>query len=203
MQTAVPASTKKAGSFALPIVFVLWLSLACTGMTALWLYSAAPGRDTRPPGQWPGSSTLQRSSGASTLVMFVHPKCPCSRASISELAVLLAHSGGHLHAQIVFLKPLGEEDSWTHTDLSRAASELPGTSVLNDLEGREAKLFHAAVSGETLVYDTLGILRFHGGITGARGHVGDNAGCSSVEAYANTGAVPLSKTPVFGCPLFN
>jgi hypothetical protein len=135
--------------------------------------------------------------------MFVHPKCPCSRASISELAVLLAHSAGNLHAQVIFLKPQGKEDAWTHTDLWYAASELPATVVISDLGGREADIFHAAVSGETAVYDAAGNLRFHGGITGARGHVGDNAGCSAVQSYANAGATPLARTPVFGCPLFS
>jgi hypothetical protein len=172
-------------------------------MAALWLYSATAGKEGNPPDRWPASSTLQRTPGASTLVMFVHPKCPCSRASISELAVLLAHSGGHLHAQVVFLKPPGEKDSWIHTGLWRAASELPGTAVSDDLDGRETELFHAAVSGEALVYDASGNLRFQGGVTGARGHIGDNAGCSAVESYANTGIIPLAKTPVFGCPLFS
>jgi hypothetical protein len=100
-------------------------------------------------------------------------------------------------------KPPGKADSWIHTDLWHAASDLPGTVVISDLGGREADLFRAAISGETVVYDAAGDLRFHGGITGARGHAGDNAGCSAVESYANMGAAPLAQTPVFGCPLFN
>jgi hypothetical protein len=90
MQVAVPAVPEKAGSLALPIVFILSLSLACAGMAALWLYSITAGKEGAPPGRWPESSSLQRTPGASTLVMFVHPRCPCSHASISELAVLLA-----------------------------------------------------------------------------------------------------------------
>jgi hypothetical protein len=62
-----------------------------------------------------------------------------------------------------------------------------------------------AVIGKLTIQSVLaaGDLRFHGGITGARGHAEDNAGCSAVESYANTGAAPLAQTPVFGCPLFN
>ena len=95
----------------------------------------------------------------------------------------------------------GKADSWIHT--WHAASDLPGTAVISDLGGREVDLFRAAISGETVVYDAAGDLRFHGGITGARGHAGDNAGCSAVESYANTGAAPLAQTSVFGCPIFN
>jgi hypothetical protein len=203
MQTAVLAQQKRAGPKALPAVFILWLSLVCAGMVALWLYSTTPGKDGEPPARWPTSSSLQRRAEASTLLMFVHPKCPCSRASIAGLAALLAHSGGRLCAKVIFLQPPGETDSWVHTGLWHAASELPGTEIISDPDSRETKLFHAAVSGETLVYDVSGHLRFHGGITVARGHIGDNAGCSAIECYANTGTLPLSRTPAFGCPLFS
>jgi hypothetical protein len=157
------------------------------GLAGLWLYSGTPGKEGTPPDAWPSSSSLRPTLGASTLVMFLHPQCPCSRASIYELAILLAHSSGHLRAEVVFLKPPGREDSWTHTDLWQDASKLPATVTISDLGGREAALFKATTSGETVVHDTAGKLRFHGGITGARGHIGDNAGCSAIEVYANAG----------------
>jgi hypothetical protein len=122
---------------------------------------------------------------------------------VDVVELVKVSSSGHLRAQVIFLKPPGKEDSWVHTDLWRAASELPGTVVISDLYGREADLFHAVVSGETMVYDAAGNLRFHGGITGARGHAGDNVGCTAVESYAKTGAAHLAHTAVFGCPLFN
>jgi hypothetical protein len=188
---------------ALTIVFLSWLSLAFLGMAGLWRYSTAPGEDGSPPARWPASSTLRRAPRTSTLLMFVHPKCPCSRASIGELAVLLAHSAGRLQAQVVFLQPHGKADSWIQSDLWQAASKLPGTMVISDLDGREAEIFQATVSGDTAVYDAAGNLKFHGGITGARGHRGDNPGRAAVASYANNGASPLARTPVFGCPLFN
>jgi hypothetical protein len=127
MQVVASAKQKEKRTHALAIAFILWLSLACAGIASLWLYSAAPGKDGSPPDRWPLSSSLRRAPEASTLVMFVHPKCPCSRASISELAVLLAHSAGNLHAQVIFLKPQGKEDAWTHTDLWYAASAVSQT----------------------------------------------------------------------------
>lgn len=172
-------------------------------MAALWLYSSTPGRQGAPPSQWPIASTLNRVSGRLTLVMFLHPKCPCSQASLSELNAILAHSSGRLHADVVFLRPPGEPESWTRTVLWRTAAALPETSLINDPAGREARLFQAFVSGETLVYDSSGKLRFQGGITDGRGHAGDNPGFYSIEAYINTGTISLARTPVFGCPLFN
>jgi hypothetical protein len=185
------------------IAFTLWLALLFAGFGALWVYSSTPGRPGTPPTQWPVSSSLKRISNQSTLVMFVHPKCPCSQASINELGIILAHSSRRVQTDVVFLRPAGESESWVHTALWRTASALPQTSPISDPEGREAQLFQAFVSGETLLYDSSGNLRFHGGITDGRGHEGDNPGCSSIQAYLNTGTAPLARAPVFGCPLFN
>ena len=90
----------------------------------------------------------------------------------------------------------------SHPICGRTPSKLPATVAISDLGGREAALFKATTSGETVVYDTAGKLGFHGGITGARGHIGDNAGCFAIEAYANAGFTATTRTRVFGCPLF-
>jgi hypothetical protein len=39
--------------------------------------------------------------------MAIHPHCPCSRASIGELSILMAHSRGRLAAFVVFVEPPG------------------------------------------------------------------------------------------------
>ena len=41
-----------------------------------------------------------------------------------------------------------------------------------------------------------------GGITGSRGHVGDNAGQAALIDLLGRGAADRSRTSVFGCPLF-
>jgi hypothetical protein len=51
------------------------------------------------------------------------------------------------------------------------------------------------------VYDTTGILEFHGGITDGRGHEGDNDGMLAVLAIGRDEKSPVSKTPVYGCSL--
>ena len=185
------------------LVFGLWIAITFVGLAALMVYSSTPGRQGAPPFQWPPSSALRLAPDRSTLVMFLHPKCPCSQASLSELSTILAHSAGRLHVDVVFLRPSAQPESWTSTASWRSAVTLPETSSTNDPAGREARLFHVFVSGETLVYDRSGNLQFHGGITGSRGHAGDNPGCSSIQTYLNTGKVLVARTPVFGCPLFD
>jgi hypothetical protein len=70
-----------------------------------------------------------------------------------------------------------------------------------DEGGREARRFGASVSGQTVVYDQGGRLRFAGGITGARGHAGDNAGRRQVMRQLASSAGAGGATPVFGCEL--
>ena len=50
----------------------------------------------------------------------------------------------------------------------------------------------AITSGQTLLYDTKGHLVFSGGITGGRGHEGDNTGRESIEKYLQTGKTIVS-----------
>jgi hypothetical protein len=72
--------------------------------------------------------------------------------------------------------------------------------VESDAGGSIAGQFHANTSGEVFVYDRRGKLRFHGGITAARGHAGDNLGESAVIAIASGEKSYVERSPIFGCP---
>jgi hypothetical protein len=89
------------------------------------------------------------------------------------------------------------------TELWNTASRLPGATVLRDDEGIEARRFGAMTSGQTLLYDGGGRLVFSGGITGARGHAGENAGRNAVIALLNGRPAGQDETWVFGCSLFS
>ncbi len=172
------------------------------GMGILWRYSLTPGVAGTPPALWPAQSRLTRKAGALTLVMVVHPHCSCSRASIEELAALMAQARGQLDATVIFLEPLGFNDRWTKTDLWQSARAIQRVSAMID-DGREARLFGAATSGQTMVYGRNGRLLFSGGITAARGHYGDNAGASAIAALLEQPAPHNGgKTAVYGCALF-
>jgi hypothetical protein len=181
---------------------VLWLFAVSTGLWILWGYENTPGVSAEPPALWPADSRIPRSHERATLVMLAHPRCPCTRATIGELASLMAHSQGRLTAYVLFLKPEGFSDDWEKTDLWQSAASIPGVTAIVDDGGAEAQRFHSATSGQTVLYDAAGRLLFSGGITSARGHSGDNAGRSAIESLVNTGAADRAETLVFGCPLF-
>lgn len=178
-----------------------WLALVVGGSAVLLIHSQTPGEAGGPPERWPAASGIARGSQRPTLVMFAHPKCPCTRASMEELAELMARSQGLVDARVVFFKPEEAGENWALTDTWKSAAAIPGVTVQTDIDGREAALFQAATSGQVVLYDARGQLLFQGGITEARGHAGDNEGLAAILDLLQHGKTPLSTSPVYGCPI--
>ena len=135
--------------------------------------------------------------------MMAHPKCPCTRATVGELALLMAHTQGRVTAHVLLIKPRGAPDNWEKTDLWYSAARIPGVHVLTDTDGIEAGRFHATTSSQTMLYDKDARLLFSGGITASRGHSGDNTGRSAIVLLLMQGESEQTETLVFGCPLFD
>jgi hypothetical protein len=188
----------------LAVVFAsAWVAALVLGQRVLLNYDYAAGAEATAPAKWPNSSKISRRAGAPVIVVVAHPRCPCTRATIEELAVLMAHVRERATAAVVFVRPDGLPEDWEKTDLWRSAERIPGVSVWSDPSGVEASLLGAQASGQTLVYDAAGMLRFSGGITAFRGHSGDNAGRSAIESLVRTGSAFTSHTSVYGCSLHN
>ena len=186
-----------------PVLGAIWLSAAAAGLWVLWRYDNTPGEAAHAPEQWPALTTLARATDRPTLVMLAHPHCTCTRASLGELAEAIARARTPPKTYILFMVPTRFGDGWEQTDLWRTAAGLPGVTVVRDDDGRAARHFGAATSGQTLLYDVHGELVFSGGITGARAHAGDNLGRQSLVALLNRESPPKRGTSVFGCPLFH
>jgi hypothetical protein len=182
-------------------IAAIWLLVVLTGSLLMAQYSQTAGAAGTPPAQWPETSRAHRAPGQSSLVLFLHPRCPCSRATLGELEQLMAHCQGLFSAQVWFIQPEGMAEDWVKSDLWRTAAAIPGVQVAVDHEGAEARLFQAVTSGQTLLYDASGGLKFQGGITLARGHAGDNPGRDFIESLLKQKITHATSTPVFGCAL--
>jgi hypothetical protein len=180
---------------------LLWAVTLIVGSVAMLNYENAPGQDERAPAHWSAENRIQRDSNCPMLIMFAHPRCPCTRASIGELALIMARCQGRVTAKVIFFKPRGFPEDWAETDVWRSAAAIPGVNVSCDDGGVEARRFHAETSGYTVLYDEQGRLLFSGGITVARGHSGDNNGRSAIVALLNGGTPIQAATPIFGCSL--
>ena len=197
-----PAGLQGQISIGMLIALVLWLATVGGATILMSRYSNTPGTGGLAPISWPVDSHLPFEATRPTLLMFAHPRCPCTSASLGELERLLAQVPGRLSAQVVFLKSEDTAVDWEKTDLWRKASSIPGVSVYMDNAGIEGRRFHSETSGQTLLYDPAGNLRFQGGITFARGHAGDNPGRTALQELLWKGHSNQVKTPVFGCSLF-
>ena len=181
---------------------VFWITGVTSGLWVVWAYENRPGLDAHAPRQWPAHSALAAAGDRPTLVFLAHPQCTCTRASIQELAEILARATNHPKTYVLFLKPSSFDLGWERTDLWRSASALPDVTVLSDDNGVEAQRFGVYTSGETLLYDSRGSLIFSGGITGSRGHAGENAGEDALIALLTGHEASERASSVFGCPLF-
>jgi hypothetical protein len=185
------------------VVGFLWVCLIGTGCVLLLRYKAVAGDAGTPPQVWPSTSELRRAIEEHTLLLFVHPRCPCTSATLEELTFVLTRGAGQVRAQVLFAWPNGQANAWTETKLVRAVQRLPGVQAIWDEGGRETSRFGIRTSGHALLYDTAGQLCFSGGLTPARGHGGDCAGSAALLARLRGDSAARATAPVFGCPLFD
>jgi hypothetical protein len=196
----VKLKNKKAAMF----LFLIWGILTCGGFWKLMTYANTPGVAAHKGSpQWPIGSALARASDRPNLVIFVHPLCPCSEATIGELARLMPHIKDKINTLVVFNTPATQSDDWARKKLWMKAKEIPGVNLVLDKGGVEVDRFGGKTSGQTFLYDQNGVLIFSGGITPSRGHMGDSTGRDTIITFAETGKMAISNTSVFGCSLKN
>ena len=197
--------TRNRGTILMWLGAALWFGAVLAAMAWMTNYSFRPGPEIIAREDWPNESLIKQDVSQPTLLLFAHPRCPCTRATLEELARLTARCQGRFTTQVWFTKPVGVSDDWMQTDLWRTAEKIPGVSVHVDEAGREAVRFGAQTSGHAMLYDPAGHLLFQGGITISRGHAGDNPGRAALEQILADNIVSSgnSHTPVFGCLLAN
>jgi hypothetical protein len=181
-------------------VFAWVLSMA-VGFGALVTYQMRAAPPAVLPAEWPHGVDLAFDARRSNLIMFAHPRCPCSDASLEELKVILTRGGKELAATICFFQPPDVPPDWTDTRLIRAARAIPGLHVVLDRDGAITAKFGAVTSGQVVLFDPQGRRLFAGGITAARGHAGENQGRAWILALAKGEVCAPGPTPVYGCAL--
>jgi hypothetical protein len=179
------------------VLVTAWLGVAVGGFAVWENYDAAPGDNPRAADSTGGPA----GTGRWELVMFAHPRCPCTRASLDELGEVLA-SNPAVRVRVLFVRPAGAGDGWERGDSWSAAAGLPGAEVACDRDGAEARRVGATTSGHVELTDPAGRVVFRGGVTKARGRAGASAGRRAVLAHLRGDQTADREAPVFGCPLF-
>ena len=182
------------------ITGLLWAAGIACGFTVLGRYDGTAGAPGRPPADWPTGAGLDLDPARPTLLLFAHPRCPCTPASLEQLNRLLARGGGGASITVLFYDDPALGPDWSRTDLWDTASAMQGVTVRADPLGATAQLFGARTSGQVCLYAPDGSLLFEGGLTPARGRPGDAPGFSAVHDWLLHGHGP-AHAPVFGCGL--
>jgi hypothetical protein len=198
-----PARPREPGRIA-KILLVAWLAIAIGIGVFVWRYKLTPGATADAPEHWPvGAITVPPPEDRPVLVMFAHPKCSCTRASLATLTKLLGDVGPLVRAHVVFLDPDGAPADFFDSETVRRAKSVPGLSVSLDRDGQAARRFGALTSGHVVLYSRTGALMFSGGITSARGHEGESYGTRRIRAVLRSEPADRASAPTFGCELFD
>jgi hypothetical protein len=178
---------------------LVWAATIAAALEAIRRFETTPGQAANSRPLWPADSAIPRKNGEWSLVMLVHPHCSCSRASVQELQAIVEKSPS-VQPYVVMYRPSEFKEGWERGAVLDAATRVRRARVLIDRDGVEAKRFGGFTSGQTLLYDREGRLRFSGGVTSLRGHAGNNRGRADVIEIA-TSETGSGTHPVFGCAI--
>jgi len=187
-----------------PAVFalgvILWVGSLLTAFGALARYGSQPGPAARPARASDPADLLAayRRPGHPLLVMVVHPRCPCTDASLDEMGELLSRTAGACDAVLVRYQAA----NWPAAPKTERLADRT-VPVLSDPDGRLAARLGAETSGHCLLIDAQGVVRFEGGLTPARGHRGSSPGQDAILSLVRGGPSAVTSAPVFGCSLAN
>lgn len=182
------------------VMVVAWCGAVAWGFCWLTEYASTPGAAAKAASRWPEQAAVSRDEKLPTLVLFIHPQCPCTAAAVEELDRLLGRVGDRVSTRVLVYSDAALGPEWSRSSLWDRAERIPRVRVDADPSGSQAAVFGARTSGQAFLYSAEGSLLFSGGLTPARGHEGDNEGCAALQALI-LGVAASRTAPVFGCPL--
>ena len=188
------------------LVFI-WCTSIAIGFAFLFAHDSKPGLQFASPSLWPSDVEFDRPMDVSTLLIFVHPQCPCTFASLAELERVVGQSGSSLETIVILNAPAEKLEEWMQTAVANRAKGISGAKIVVDGDGKLSAKFRVTVSGQCLLYSPNGQLLFQGGLTASRGHEGESLGQSIlIHMIAHPEPDALSnqqvrEVPVYGCEL--
>ena len=96
-----------------------WLLLALFALGWTEKIDVTAGAAAHPPVRLQKPALAALGPHKPTLIMLVHPQCPCSRASLTELSRLAALCPNRANISVLFLRPAGCPDAVAAPDLRR------------------------------------------------------------------------------------
>ena len=181
------------------IMAILWLGAAVIGLGVLGVFAQTAGGVDAPPTEEAAALPARTNTAPFRLVVAVHPKCPCTSATIGQIERILADAPGRLTCTVLAYQPAGAAADWLDTKSIRTSRERLGAEVIADADGAMAQRLGMSVSGSVVLYSPEGTAEFFGGLTSARGHEGDSSGKDAVTAIVLGKPALYTMAPVYGC----
>lgn len=185
----------------LVVAYVVWIGMLFIGHLVLFEYELTPSPLANTKRIFPHLSGVQLAHGRQNLVLFLHPACPCSVATVDEFHELMREGEKDSVGTVIFYMPPEMEGEWSVAPIIQSVKRIRNVSVEYDTDGSLAQTFGVTTSGHVLIYDGRGVLQFTGGITGSRGHSGDNHYLELAKQCILARKAKYTTTPVFGCSL--
>lgn len=173
------------------------------GMHWMNQYEGTPGASGNVAPSWPEASRVTRAKDRFTLILAIHPRCACSRASVAQLNRVVARCGERLAVRVLDWIPSDANADWGGSRVLGALASAPNIEVFHDRGGVEMHRFNVVTSGHALLYNGAGRLVFSGGLTASRSNSMDNAASESVIAWVLGASRTAGESPVFGCVLID
>jgi hypothetical protein len=185
----------------LVLLAVAWTAASVLSWSLLLSHTYQPVVATGGINEWPSSLEPTDRDGRIRVILFAHPLCPCTRATIAELDEALGSRRTNVNTTIVFVTAgLAEPDIYDSPTVAAARRLLNVTLRFEDNTAFASRI-GATTSGELFVFDGAGKRVFHGGITAGRGHRGRSPGRERFEQALEGILVDHEESPLFGCRL--
>jgi hypothetical protein len=189
----------------LPLPWVLaglgWLALIGAGFGWIHAYETTAGPESSLHAAWSSRSAPEIAAGHREIVMAVHPRCPCTEASLRALARIMEKSNGQTDVRLLVYRPEHSPQSWAGSHWKDVLKSTKGIAFVDDPGGREASRLGMKTSGAVVFFDGSGQLRFVGGLTATRGADDDSIGVELLRTVVAGGVAKSTTCDVFGCPL--
>src|SRR6185369_17829372 len=91
------------------ILVGFWALAIGTGMVWMTDYSTRPGGKSVSPIELPLEFVKENDDGRPKLFLFLHPQCPCSRATLTELSRLVSKNTGLAEVRVFFYLPIDQQ----------------------------------------------------------------------------------------------
>lgn len=177
----------------------LWCAALVSGFAIVHAQMAAAGESHPAPTTWPDDTSLALDANAPTILVFAHPRCPCTRATIRQLATIPPEARPCV--TLVLSGPALR--TYENQPLATLADEVLSAHIALDPSGADARRFGAHTSGHIVAYSPSGQLLFSGGVTPGRGHEGPTDALTTLTLALRDHTPSPRTASVFGCPIFN